>query len=374
MTGTRADYGLLQPLVSKIDESNKLELQLYVTAIHLSDFYGHTIDDIAYPITAKVDMNIKEKNSKQDMLSSVSLGMSGFANSFKEHRPDLVVLLGDRIEQFAASLAALFLGIPIAHIHGGDISGGIDDCLRSMITKMASIHFPASNLSAKRIEALGEGPLRIHTVGAPGLDTVLALQIKTKHQLAKKYKLDSHKDWALVIYHSDTLSPDVSGEEMRSILETMGKTDLQKIVIYPNADAGSGLIISEIRKYEDRPDFAVFRNVEHKDFISIMANCALMAGNSSSALIEAPSFGVPVINVGSRQDGRERGKNVLDVIDVNDERLSEAISHALNDGPFLSKVRKRESPYGDGKASVRIVEVLESLRWNQILKKRFHVK
>jgi UDP-hydrolysing UDP-N-acetyl-D-glucosamine 2-epimerase len=336
-----------------------LELQLYVTAMHLSEFYGSTADEIRFPITAKIDMKIKEKNTKADMLESVSVGLSGFKGTFLVNKPDIVVVLGDRIEQYAASLAALFLGIPIAHIHGGDVSGGIDDYLRDMITLMATIHFPASEKSAQRIRSLIRDGGKIHAVGAPGLDSLLATKITSKAELSKKYGLDSDKEWALVLYHPDTLSPDHSKDEMKAILEVMADNDLQKIIIYPNSDAGSDLVIAEIDKMDEKPDFMVFKNIEHKDFVSMMANSHLMAGNSSSALIEAPSFGIPAINVGSRQSGRERASNIIDIPSPDTLQLKAAMDKALHDKEFLTEVKKKISPYGDGHASDRILKLVE---------------
>ncbi|MBU0532280.1 UDP-N-acetylglucosamine 2-epimerase (hydrolyzing) [Candidatus Micrarchaeota archaeon] len=369
VTGTRAEYAILEPLIKKIHENPKLELQLYVTAMHLSKFYGYTIKEIQYPITSKIDMKIKKQNSQTDMLSSVATGITGFSKSFSANKPDTIIVLGDRIEQFAASVAALFLNIPIAHIHGGDISGGLDNYLRNMITKMASIHFPASNLSAKRIIALGEDPKRIYAVGAPGLDSVLSIKIRSKADLAKQYGLNANMDWVLILYHSDTLIPQLAGKEMSAILKSVNNPNLQKIIIYPNADVGGSTIISEIEKVSNKKEYACFKNIPHEDFISIMANCILLIGNSSSFLIESPSFCVPVVNIGSRQKGREKGKNVLDVIIVNETTISTAINRALNDTNFIVEVNKCLSPYGDGTASNQIVKILEELDLNTLLKK-----
>ena len=370
ITGTRAEYGILEPLIKKISESKELELQLYVTAMHLSEFYGHTIDEIKYPITAKIDMKIKEKNTKQDMTDSTAVGIKGFSESFSKHNPDVVVVLGDRIEQFAAAYAAMVLGISIAHIHGGDVSGGIDNYLRNMVTKMASIHFPASELSAKRVKAFGEEEWRIHVVGAPGLDSLLSRKITSKADLAKKYNLNPEKDWALTIYHPDTTSTKSAGTEMKIILKSLERTDTQKIIIYPNSDASSGLIINEIDKFVDEPDFSVFRSIEHNDFIGVMAGSAFMIGNSSSALIEAPSLGVPAINIGSRQNQREHGKSVIDIPHPSEADVIVAIDKVTKDDKFISEVKKCISPYGDGKSSVRIVKLLEKLKIDERLLKK----
>ena len=361
ITGTRAEYGILEPLIRAVSKNPKFKLQLYATGMHLSEHYGNTINEIPFGITEKVDMGIKKDNSLKDMLGSLSLGIRGFSEAFTRHEPDIVVVLGDRIEPLAASISALFLGIPVAHIHGGDVSGGIDDSVRVMITKIASIHFPATETSAKRIRGMGEEEWRIHKVGALGLDSVLRSKKKTKAELSKEYGLDAVKPWVVVLYHPDTTAPESAGSEFKAILGALDGPELQKIVIYPNADTGSGRIIKEIESREGKPGYKSFKSIPHGDFISILSNCSFMIGNSSSSLIEAPSLGVPAILVGSRQAGRERGANVLNVEECSRASIGKEIRKALTDKDFLAAVQKRESPYGDGHSAERISAVLEGI-------------
>lgn len=359
VTGTRAEYGILEPLIKKIYESDVLELHLYVTAMHLSDYYGHTVNDITYPIAAEINIDIRESNTRKDMLHSVDLGIQKFSELLRREKPDLIVLLGDRMEQLGAAIPAFFLGIPIAHIHGGDLSSGLDNTIRDMITKMASIHFPASKQSAERIKSMGIDENTIHLVGAPGLDSILSMKLESKNKLSENYNLNPDKKWALVLFHSDTLCPERSGKDMRAILDAVDKLDLQKIIIYPNADVGGELIISEIMKNSEKPDHICLKSMGHNDFISLISHCEFIIGNSSSAIIEAPSLGIPAINIGSRENNRERGDNVIDIPDVDPSAISAAIEKALNDKSFLETVKKKQSPYGDGTASDKIMDLLQ---------------
>lgn len=372
VTGTRAEYGILQSLIQKINEDPGLELQLYVSGMHLSDEYGKSVDQIKYPITARIDMHIKDKNEASDMAHSVSYGINGFVEAFEKNKPDIIVVVGDRIEPFAAAIATIFLRIPLAHIHGGDSSPNVfDDKMRHALTKMASIHFPVSDKSMDRIIKMGEEEWRVHNVGAPQLDTVLNIKTLSKEELFKKYGLDAGKKTIMVLYHPTTTEWEKAGEQFRSVVDTLVQfDDCQKLIIYPNADAGGYKIIEEIKKLEDKPGYFVFKNLPYAEYISFMKNSNVLVGNSTSSIVEAPSLALPAVNVGLRQECRERANNVIDV-PHNHEEIKKAIEKALHDEEFLKLVAKKESPYGDGHAAEKIISVLKNVELNdKLIKKR----
>ena len=371
ITGTRAEYGILEPLIRKISDDKELELQLYVTGTHLLNEYGKTIDYIKYPITGIVDMKIKNENSGKDMGLSVAEGVKGFLEAFEKNKPEVIVILGDRIEPLAASLAALFLKIPIAHLNGGDLTFTLfDEQIRHAITKMASLHFPASELSKKRISGMGEEDWRIHDVGALGLDSVLNEKTLSKDELFKKYTLDTEKKTLLIVFHPVTTEWEQAGDQFSKVLAALNGFDCQKIIIYPNTDAGGYKIVDEIKKIEGKPDYFIYKSLPHEDYVSFMKASDVLIGNSSSGIIEAPSVALPVVNIGTRQDGRERASNIID-ISYNPDEIKKAIEKTLNDSDFLEIVAKKQSPYGDGRAAEKIISVLKNVELNdKLIKKR----
>ncbi|MFH2106785.1 MAG: UDP-N-acetylglucosamine 2-epimerase [Candidatus Micrarchaeota archaeon] len=373
ITGTRAEYGILEPIVKKIVADKELELQLYVTGMHLSKEYGDTVKQIEYKIAEKIDMKIKERNEDIDMAISVSEGVKGFANAFKKRKPDLVIVLGDRIEAFAAAVSAHLLNIPIAHIHGGDLTFSIfDEGMRHAITKLAHIHFAATEKSKKRILQMGEEPWRVFNVGAPGIDAILESKITSKQEICKKLRLGPNKKIALVLYHPVTTEWETAGTEMVSILRAMENFDGQVIIIGSNADAGSYKIKDEMNRLKNKKNCHLFNSLGHADFLSLMKNCDVMVGNSSSGIIEAPSLGVSVINVGPRQEGRERAKNVIDV-PCDEVHIRKAVEKAINDSKFIETAKKCESPYGNGHASEKIMKTIKGidLANKKLIQKRF---
>ncbi len=370
VTGTRAEYGILEPLIQKIHADKSLELLLYVTGMHLSNEYGKTIDRIKadLPIAGKIDMGLKKKNRGSDMGQSTAKGISGFIKAFETDRPDFVVVLGDRIEPFSASIAALFLRIPIVHLNGGDCTFTLfDEQIRHAITKMASVHFPASAKSANRILKMGEEGWRVHEVGALGLDSVLHLKTPSKKELFSKYQLDEKRQTILVIFHPVTTEWEDAGRQFDTILGAIARFDCQKVLVYPNSDAGGFQIIERLEKFQGKPGYLAHKNLPHDDYIAFMKHSDAMIGNSSSGIIEAPSLGLPAVNVGSRQDGRERASNVLDVPEYAPDPIAAAIDKALNDKRFRAIVSKKESPYGNGYTAEKIVSILKNIEINERL-------
>ncbi|MHB8105277.1 MAG: UDP-N-acetylglucosamine 2-epimerase [Dehalococcoidales bacterium] len=373
VTGARAEYGYLKPLMKKIVAHPRLELLLYVTGLHLVKEYGNTIQEIikdGFNITKTVDMDTKVDSSLYDMSVSIGKGVIGFADALKEDKPDIFVVFGDRVEALAAAVAVAPINIPVAHISGGEIGmGDIDDNIRHAITKLAHLHFTATKQSKERVLKLGEEPWRVFQVGALSLDAILNEKLLTKQELHKKYNLVD-KPVILVCYHPTTTEWQEAEKQMETIMEALveiAPRNMEIAVIYPNAYPGGKQIIDVIKKYSRKfESIHIFESLPHLDYISLMSNSSVFVGNSSSGIIEAPSLKLPYVSIGTRQQGREKADNVVEV-GYNKDEIKAGIQKSLFDKRFLKSVSKGESPYGDGKASDRIVKVLSEIEIDQKL-------
>ena len=372
VTGTRAEYGILYPVLRAIETRSELELSLVVTGMHLSHEFGYTIQEIekdGFKIDARVDM-LPSSDTLGAMAESVGLGIIGMAQTWEQLKPDIILVLGDRTEPLAATIAGAYMNIPVAHVHGGDVCGNIDDSARQAISKFAHIHFPATQKSAERITKMGEEEWRIHIVGAPALDTILNESFIPADALVKKFALDLTKPLILAVQHPVTTQVDAAPVQVRETLEAIGEIGYPAIVIYPNSDAGGRKMIEVIKEFERHPLIKTFKSLPRQEYISLMKAAGVMVGNSSSGIIEAPSFGLPVVNVGIRQEGRERGKNVIDV-GHNKQEIIKAIKKASADREFLNEVKKCQSPYGDGNAGKKIAGALSNIEITpQLLQKK----
>lgn len=359
VTGTRAEYGILYPVLKAIEASTRLELYLVVTGMHLSHEFGYTVREIeedGFKIDTRVDM-LLSSDTPAGMAKSVGLGIIGLAQAWEQLKPDVILVLGDRVEPLAATIAGVYMNIPVAHIHGGDVCGSIDDSARRAITEFAHIHFPATKKSAERIIMMGEEEWRVYQVGSPALDVILSESLIPVEQLAEKYDFDLSQPLILLVQHSVTTQVDQAPKQIRETLGAVVEMGYPAVLIYPNSDAGGRRIIEVIKEHESYPFIKTFKSLPRKEYLSLMKAASVMVGNSSSGIVEAPSFGLPVVNIGVRQEGRERGKNVTDV-GHDKQGIVRAIEKALTDKGFLSEVKKCENPYGDGKAGQRIAEIL----------------
>jgi len=364
VTGARSEFGLLKPVIDEVQTRTGLGVQLVVAGMHLSTRHGYTVQEIeaaGLGIDARVDM-LPEGDAPAAMAAAVGRGIIGFTAAFQTLRPDIVVVLGDRIEAFAAATAASLSKIVVAHIHGGDRSrGGFDEHMRHAITKLAHVHFAACGDSAERIMKLGEPPERVHTVGAPGLDTILASKIAGCGEFRQAYNFDPEKPFILVVQHPVSTQSELAADQMRQTLDAVTSFDMPVVIVYPNNDAGAAGMIDVIEGYRSWPDLHIYQSVPRSFFLTLLARSHVLVGNSSCGIIEAPSFKIPVVNIGIRQDGRFRASNVIDVPVVDADDIREAIEMALNDKNFRRKLARCQNPYGEGKASQAIVDVLESL-------------
>ncbi len=368
VTGTRAEYGYLKPLMDAIKKDGDLKLIPMVTGMHLLSDFGNTykIVENDFPNVVKILMDLSGDNL-QDMANYLSSGIKNFAEFFVKNSPDIVVVLGDRSESLATALACMYLNIPIAHINGGDISGGmIDESIRHAITKIAHIHLVHTEENAERVQRMGEDKKRIFVVGALTLDTILNEDLPSKVEIFKKYNLNPEKITFLVVEHPITTLKDKGYSHMRELLLALDEAKQQVIMIYPNCDSGSKELIKLISKYENKDYMNVFKSLLHKDYLSLMKSADLMIGNSSSGIIEAPSFKIPVINIGERQQGRSRIENIIDV-EPEKNKILDAIYFALNNKDFLKKVKLCNNKYGDGRASQKIVKILKEIEINDKL-------
>lgn len=364
VTGTRAEYGLLKSSMRAIADHAELSLSVVATGMHLSPSRGMTVEAIrqaGFPVDREVHMNL-EGDSGKTMAKSLGTGVSGLAEAFDSLAPDVILLLGDRDEALAGALAGAHMNIPVAHIHGGDAMQGavIDDSIRHAITKFAHIHFPASEKSAERIERLGEEAWRITVAGAPGLDDVLDGRYTTPEDVYEQYDLDRDQPLLLVVQHPVTTQPEQAREQMAATLDAISDFDAQVVLIYPNSDAGGDRMIVEIEQRSFDQPVTTFRNLPREDFLGVMAIADVMVGNSSSGIIEAPSFGLPVVDVGPRQEGRERADNTLSVPHEM-EAIRGAINRGVHDEAFRDQAEQCTNPYDYGGAGRRIVDTLAEI-------------
>lgn len=366
VTGTRAEYGILEPLLRRITDSEDLELKLIVTGMHLLKKYGMTMKEIeksGLTISNVVEMyDEKLENDAGYSGRGLANGIKGTTETLKELKPNIVVVFGDRMEPLAATLAAATLAIPIAHIHGGDKtdSGHIDESIRHAITRFAHIHFTATRQHTRRLVRMGEEPWRIFQVGALGLDSIIGRKTLPRKALEERLRVELENDIIICVFNPVIVEEKTIGLQMHNILDAIKDLGIQTLIIYPNNDAGSQDIIGEIKKYQHLPFIRVFPNLAHNEYVSLLKQAKVLIGNSSSGIIEAPSVKLPVVNVGSRNRGREHTNNVI-FVDPKKQAIENAVRLALHNEDFKSRIKRFANPYGDGRASERIVEVLGSV-------------
>lgn len=371
VTGTRAEYGLLKPIIKKIQEDDSLSLQIVATGTHLLPDYGLTLDRIiedGYNIDARVPI-VLSGDSKEVLPHSIGHGIIGFSQTFEILDPDIVLVLGDRYEIFAAAIAASFGGRILAHIHGGDkLQAGFDEYARHAITKISHIHFAATKKSAERIIKLGENPENVYVCGSPSIETIKTIEFLTKKELYQKLNLNENIPIILFVVHPISTNPEKASEEVKLLLDAVLEYQHQIVLIYPNVDPGSKNIIEVIEKYGTRyPNkIKLFKSLQHYDYLNLMKFSDLMVGNSSSGIIESSAFKLPVVNIGHRQKGRECADNVINV-NYSHEEIINAINTCLYDQKFQEDLKNCINPYGEGNSSDIICDVLKNLKFSQEL-------
>ena len=361
ISGTRADYGLMRSVLKIIDEHHDLELEIIVTGMHLMPDFGHTIDEIKRDGFKIHEMDaIYKGDDKDSMANFIGEFIQLLTKKVREIKPDIMLLLGDRGEMLAGAIVGAYLTIPVAHLHGGEVTSTVDELSRHAITKLSHIHLPATEKSAQRISKMGEESWRINVVGAPGLDSILNEELLTKEEVCERLDLSPEKAIFLVIQHTVTLETEEADKQIKETLEAIKELEQQTVVLYPNADAGGRKMIAVIEQYRNLPFIRVCSNIEHRSYLSLMNCCDVLIGNSSSGIIEAPSLKIPAVNIGTRQEGREREDNVIDV-GYDRKEIKRAIEKALSK-EFKEKVKRCKNPYGDGKTGEKIANILAKIK------------
>jgi UDP-hydrolysing UDP-N-acetyl-D-glucosamine 2-epimerase len=371
VTTSRADYGILRPVLRAIEAHPELHLRLYVSGSHLLERHGMTVRGIeadGFPIAERLE-TLTGDDTPQGITASMALGTREFGAAFARSAPDLLVVLGDRYEMHAAAVAALPFTVPLAHLHGGEVTeGAIDEALRHGITKMSHLHFPATGASADRIAQLGEERWRITVAGAPSLDNLREIEILDRSALG----ISPDRPFLLVTYHPMTLEPEHAGERAQAVLDALRDVDADLVITAPNADTGREAVMRRIEAFvAERRGANLLTNAGTQRYFSLMAHAAAMVGNSSSGIIEAASFGLPVVNVGIRQRGRLRARNVIDTPE-NAQAIRAAVDQAISPA-FREATAVIDNPYGDGHASERIATRLAEVPLDtHLLHKHFH--
>lgn len=375
-TGTRAEYGLLKPLIDKINASQDDDLQMLITGAHLSPEFGLTyriIEQDGLKIDAKVEM-LLSSDTPEGIVKSMGLGMIGFTDALKNLQPDLLIILGDRYEMLALASAALIFRIPVAHLHGGEITeGAYDDAIRHSISKMSQLHFTSTEEYRLRVIQLGESPEKVFNVGAIGLDNIVELPLLTQQELALSLGISFKKYNYLVTFHPETLSDRSVEAQFQILLDAVDiETDSFFIFTYANADTDGRVINKMIADYTAlNPDKAVaYISMGQLRYLSAMKFSTAVVGNSSSGIIEAASFKVPTINIGDRQKGRIQAENVINT-GVNLQQIEAAFSR-VKDQTFLKQLEEIENPYGTGNSSARIMQILKKTDLKSLQTKVFY--
>lgn len=370
-TGNRAEYGLLNPVIGELSSRTSLEIHLIISGSHFLEDFGRTVAEIdisSVKNVRKIPISINHTNKKVELLLLFSSIMQHGAHIHSKLKSDLIILAGDRYETFAMAVTAYYLNVPIIHLFGGDLSQGghLDDSVRHSITKLAHLHFTTNESSHNRILNLGEEKWRVFNVGSTVIDNILSSKYATADELVKEFNIDLTKPIILFTQHPVTTETEMAYNQTKVSLEALKECGYQAVITYPCNDPGSDQIINAISEYASIPHFRIIKNLGWKRYHGFMKIASVVVGNSSSGLMETPFFKIPCVNIGTRQEGRLRAENVIDT-PYQKDAIKDAINTALNDNDFRRKAFNCSNPYGNGGASKRIADVLESIPLNQAL-------
>lgn len=372
MTGTRAEYGLLKPLMQEINKDNDLELYLIVSGMHLSPEFGMTykeIEEDGFQINAKVEM-LLSSDSPVGISKSIGLGIIGFADGFQRADLDMLILLGDRYEALSAAICAMVMRIPIAHLHGGELTeGAIDEGIRHSITKMSYLHFTSTEEYRRRVIQLGENPERVFCVGAIGVENIKKINLMTKEELERSIHFEIDENTVIVTYHPVTLENNTVEEQFLNLLEVLDRNPkIRMIFTKANADTNGRIVNELIDKYaaQNSERACAFMSLGQKRYLSALKYCRIVIGNSSSGIIEAPSFGKPIINIGDRQKGRICADSVINC-GYTQQEIQRAMETALTE-EFENKARNCRNPYEKENTAANIISVIKDYLLNDKIK------
>ncbi|MCP4153757.1 MAG: UDP-N-acetylglucosamine 2-epimerase (hydrolyzing) [bacterium] len=376
VTVARSDYNTTKPIVEKALNHDSIEPVFYVTGMHLSPEFGLTVNELkkdGMPIEATVEM-LLSSDSPAGITKSMGLGTIGFAQAYENHKPDILVVAGDRFEMHCAAVAAFPFGIPIVHLRGGEVTfGAIDESFRHSITKMSHLHYPGTELSAKRLRQMGEEPWRIKVFGDPSLEDIHRVEMYTRKELEQIFHLDMSKPVILVTFHPVTHEYEHTETYICDLIKTLWifNRTYNVVFTYPNADTNGRVIIKHIENYCKKQEGAfMVPNFGRKGYYSMMNEAAVMVGNSSSGIWESASFKIPVVNIGRRQEGRQRPANVIDTAE-NEKAIKRGIEKALSE-TFVETLKDLKNPYFMENSSDIVIEGLAGIKIDEkLLVKKF---
>ncbi len=366
LTGSRGEWGYIRPILRLIEEDPDLDYQIITTNMHLLPQFGMSVNEITkdgFAVVERVFMAYDGYNAATMTKSLASLLLE-LPTILIRLKPDILLLAGDRGEQLMGAIAGLHLGIPVAHIQAGELSGNVDGIVRHSITKLAHIHFAANEEFAERVCRMGEEPFRVFTTGAPLVDEIATGFFTPEDELRQKYRLNGDKPLILAVQHPVTEEEAASGDQAAILISALLDVGWPIIFIFPNADAGSEAIRAKLAQLK-KPNIRLFRNLPRQDYLGLMRIVDVMVGNSSSGVMEAPAFGTPAVNIGRRQNNRPQAENVINVSFVR-SKIVEAICQATTP-EFKARAKRSINPYGDGQASQRIVKILKEIEINEKL-------
>lgn len=376
ITGTRAEYGILKPLIKKISEDKDLVLQLLVTGMHLSPEFGMTykqIENDGFKIDEKVEI-LLSSDEDSGIVKSVGLGMILCSESLKRLNPDIIVVLGDRFEIFSVVSAASILKIPVFHIHGGETGEGTwDEFFRHSITKMSYLHFTSTEEYRKRVVQLGENPDRVFNVGALSVENIRGLNLISKEELRKKYNIDFNKENFVFIYHPVTLENKNIEKQIDEILEAILETNINVVFIRGNADSNGRILNKKLEEFckKNEEKYKIFTSFTTEEYFSILKYSNGLIGNSSSGIIETPTLKVGTLNIGDRQKGRTQCNSTLNCKSVKEE-IIEKIKYMQTE-EYKKIVENTISIYGDGQTSEKIINIIKNVKEINLKKKFYNI-
>jgi GDP/UDP-N,N'-diacetylbacillosamine 2-epimerase (hydrolysing) len=365
VTGIRSEYDIMSSVFRAIADHPELDLQLVVTGAHLSDAFGHTVDEIRADgfVIADEIQNLLNGDQASFRVKGLAIQLQGLVQTIERVKPDILLVLGDREESMTTALAGAYMNIPVAHIAGGDrVIGNVDDQVRHAVTKLAHIHLVTNAESQDRILRLGEQDFRVFNVGNPGLDRLLDVPFIDCAELSQRlgFSIAEDEPLIMVIQHVISTEIDQAYKQMKATLDAVAELGVKTILSYPNSDAGGQQIIRAIREYESLNFLHTAKNIPRLEFVNLMRRAGVLLGNSSAGILEAPLLKLPVINVGNRQLGRLHAENVQ-FVPHDKDRIVAAAQRALFDPAYKATVNSCKNPYGDGKSSARIAGILAKI-------------
>ena len=364
LSGTRAEYGKLKPLLKAIDKDSRYEVHLFVTGMHMLEKYGGTAREVLREFSNVYMYNNQAFGSRLDIVLSNTI--YGFSHYVSEINPDLIIVHGDRAEALAGAIVSSFNNILVAHIEGGELSGTIDEIIRHSISKLVHIHFVANEQAKKRLIQMGEKKESIYVIGSPDIDIMFSDDLPSKEDVLKHYEIE-FDEYAILMYHPVTTELEKLGNNVKELVDAVIESKLNYVVIYPNNDPGSNIILNEYERFNNIPNFKLFPSIQFEKFLVLLKNCKFIIGNSSVGIREAPIYSVPTINLGSRQKNRFHHESIFN-IDENKDLILDSINQVIKNSSKFSP----SYFFGKGESATKFKNVLEKkIFWKTKTQKQF---